>query len=127
LGGGGILIHRWRKIRNRNANRFFQQPDSMVDKLFAEAVAPDDGERRAEEDREHVATLLATLLAKLPPKDRRLIKDRFWWGMKLRELGPKHGVSYERARQRLELSLERMRGSASSYCGRKRKDFPVFS
>jgi len=55
---------------------------------------------------------LAEALADLPERERRIVRQRYWEGMTLREIGELEGVTIERIRQLLLRALPKMRTDA---------------
>jgi RNA polymerase sigma factor (sigma-70 family) len=56
--------------------------------------------------------LLEQAMAELSPRERRMVRARYWEGLTFREIGEPEGVSIERVRQILARALPKMRTSA---------------
>lgn len=61
-----------------------------------------------------LASEIEQALAALSPRERRLVRKRYWKGLTLREIGEQEGVSLERVRQVINRALKRMKSPVLS-------------
>ncbi|WP_298029596.1 sigma-70 family RNA polymerase sigma factor [uncultured Dysosmobacter sp.] len=81
--------------------------DTLADVL----PGPDTGLEDAEEEiwREQLCTALVDALEKLPTDWRRILKMRYWWGKRMKQIAAEEGISHQAIANKTASALKRLR------------------
>jgi RNA polymerase sigma factor (sigma-70 family) len=94
-------------LRKARLHGLWYVADAKKSEIHAEGLM--DRPERVPALEQDAAEEVRTLVAKLPPKERRLILDRFWEGKTLREVGEVEGLTREGVRVRQRHAIKRLR------------------
>jgi RNA polymerase sigma factor (sigma-70 family) len=91
------------------ANKKFQKDIEIIpDSRFENILTSRNLSSLEEEEREMYYSLLGFLVDNLPDRERKIIRERFYFGSTLEEVGKEIGVTTERVRQIQENALWRL-------------------
>lgn len=91
------------------ARRLVDRREQSLDAGFGDSLRAEQEGEREPLDQELLEERMDEAMARLDFRERTILKERFVLELTLREIGERHGISLERARQIINSSLAKLR------------------